>query len=581
MMVWPGESWINMRSPVQLLRAPSAADGASAHFQAQCRWCGALNKNAADGIRPNSRFYFFGSADFITAAGEWAVAGPDAAPELLFATDATPATATAPSALPGPAPSSAPPADVYVAALLSPLVTMHDGADNIVVSNVSITDADYSAIGNQANFNGDFKAHGAPADGAVLISNSSNVTVASTTFYALGGGGVLLANRSAGCLIATSRFVGIGQSGVMFVGNGTTQPFRCRVANNTMLRVGSILHSAAGIFVTTASEIEIHGNTVDTAPRWGIAVRSNQNAASANVHVEWNVVRNTMLATKDGGAISFVDHTATHAVGGGRIANNCVRGVLGVDTVGDGNPVPPRSHSAYNGRLRVGWCSYGIYLDDHTSHVEVRGNVLVQTGGPSLVVHGGTNNTVANNVFANASNPRGLDRVIAKVRRDQWGMVYIDASFGPTVIDANSTGNAVRQNIFLYAAAAGRSGGGGGVGLRGGTGSNVTIIGSAVPLAPHIVGKELSGGVRSNLYYNLANGNGLPLFSDSVPQFSNYTFAEWQQLGFDVDGSSYQGKDPLFVDARTGGAAAGDWRLRPGSPAATLIGFQPPGIYAC
>jgi hypothetical protein len=200
-----------------------------------------------------------------------------------------------------------------------------------------------------------------------------------------------------------------------------------------------------------------------------------------------------------------------------------------------------------------------------------------------LVIHGGSNNTIVNNVLANASNPPGLDRVVSKkVLREPWGMLYMDASFGGAGVDVSATDNLVRQNIFLYATAGGGDGGVGDGGEGEGGSNNTTIIGAAVPLSPAIAGKEFSGGVRSNLYYNLAHGDGKPLFSATNPQFFNYTFAEWQQLlGFDRSGSSYQGQDPMFVAARTGGAVPGDWRLLPGSPAASLIGFQPPGIYQC
>jgi hypothetical protein len=106
--------------------------------------------------------------------------------------------------------------------------------------------------------------------------------------------------------------------------------------------------------------------------------------------IELNTVRNSVLATKDAGAISFIDHTHEHNVSGNRIINNCVRSVLGVDTVGLHDPRPPRTHSGGpHSQLRFGWCSYGIYLDDHSSNFEVRGNALISTGGPALVVHGG------------------------------------------------------------------------------------------------------------------------------------------------------------------------------------------------
>eukprot|EP01079_Euglenida_sp_SAG-EU17-18_P003720 gene3720-4132_t len=134
-------------------------------------------------------------------------------------------------------------------------------------------------------------------------------------------------------------------------------------------------------------------------------------------------------------------------------------------------------------------------------------------------------------------------------------MIDVSASFGPGNFDPGCVNNTVTGNVFLYSASYQQN-------------PNTSIFGSAVPLPPAYAIKELSGGVASNLYYNEANPDGKPLFSQSGQQFLNYSWTQWRQLG--LDAQSLQGTDPLFVSPRMDGESAGDWRLLPNSPAAGI-----------
>ena len=119
MMVWPGSSWVNIRMSVVPLLIASAADAVDGHFQATCQHCGGENKSPSTALIANSRFYFFGVPEFVSVSGEWAIAGPAANPQLVFATGNG-----------GGNVSSTPvgPMDVWIAAFPGPLLKVEGGA---------------------------------------------------------------------------------------------------------------------------------------------------------------------------------------------------------------------------------------------------------------------------------------------------------------------------------------------------------------------------------------------------------------------------------------------------------------------
>lgn len=63
---------------------------------------------------------------------------------------------------------------------------------------------------------------------------------------------------------------------------------------------------------------------------------------------------------------------------------------MGTDTDDEGHLIRP-------------FFSWGVYLDNWSSGYTVTGNVIVQAWAATVFIHGGHNNTIVNNVFANAT----------------------------------------------------------------------------------------------------------------------------------------------------------------------------------
>ena len=284
------------------------------------------------------------------------------------------------------------PQDVWVP--MHPSIVSFAHKTNTEMVNITFADADFVASGVQTGFNAKDTDKGCPHDGAMLISNSSNITVRACRFTGLGGGGVIVGNGSTHISVLDSNFSELGQSGVMFVGDDTTQAHDALVSGNTMVGVGTILASAGGVMITSGSRITVQLNNISECSRWGIAVRSNGNAASSFNLIEANRVVRTGLLTADFGAISFIDHMGGLAQGN-VVRGNCVRGMR--DQMFHGNPAA----------LLGSFWGRALYLDDHSSNVEVSHNVFKDTSHSAIFFHSGSHNTVWNNVFVNPTLNHG------------------------------------------------------------------------------------------------------------------------------------------------------------------------------
>lgn len=79
---------------------------------------------------------------------------------------------------------------------------------------------------------------------------------------------------------------------------------------------------------------------------------------------------------------------------GNRVVGNCVRTTRGMrDQV---------FHGKF-GQLLTNFWGRSLYLDDYTSHVEVTGNVFVDSSAYHVFFHSGSKNVVRNNDFVNAT----------------------------------------------------------------------------------------------------------------------------------------------------------------------------------
>ena len=229
--VFPGDSWVGLRVAATPLPGPGG------RFALDC-------PDGTASLGRGNRIAFAGALEILTSnttrdserSGVWAVSGGDV--HVL---------------------SAAAPEEVFVP--MHPSAVSVDHKTGAVLVNITFMDADFVASGVQTGFNAHATDKGCPHDGAVLISNSSNITVRACSFVGLGGGGVVVGNNSAHVSVLDSAFADMGQSGVMFVGNDTTQPHDALVSGNTMVGVGTILASAGGVLISSGQWKSRHTHT--------------------------------------------------------------------------------------------------------------------------------------------------------------------------------------------------------------------------------------------------------------------------------------------------------------------------------
>ena len=187
------------------------------------------------------------------------------------------------------------------------------------------------------------------------IHGCSNVTLRWNTFLNCLGGCVDMANIQSS-LLDSNTFQ--GQS-----------PANSGHGNYYVIDIGG----------QSSSQNRITHNFIENAEGGGIAlfVTSQSPGAGSNNIFDRNIIKNVMKSAKDGAALYAWElyDVAT----GNQFTNNIVYGSGGADW------------SNANAR--------SVYLDDRVSNTLVEGNICNQCGGQAVMIHGGKNNTVKNNIF--------------------------------------------------------------------------------------------------------------------------------------------------------------------------------------
>lgn len=402
-------------------------------------------------------------------------------------------------------------------------VSHASGPHSVTIRGIRFADTDFSYNGYQEGFSLEPTDQGMPRDAAVEVSNVTNVTISACAFTELSGGGVHISNSSSYVTVDGCIFSNLGQTGVTLSGDALTQPTHCVIAQNNITRVGVILASAAGIVASTTSYTTIANNSIQWSSRWGIHVRSQGDAISIGNLVEGNTMSMLAMSTRDMGGLSFIGDGHTGTI----VRNNCVRDVIGMDTDWTGQFLRP----FYN---------WGIYLDNWSSNFTVTGNVVRSNVLGGVFVHGGSNNTITNNVLYNSSNAS-----MPLSGSTQWPQGSFGVVFGWMRDSSLVKNNVVTHNIVV--------------------GPPQTPLGPvAICLAIQPNFTLFSDGlvVDRNLYYQ----PGVRL--EATPHLTPLgTWASWTSRGYDAH--STLDTDPRFVDP-----THGDFRLQQESPALDL-GFVP------
>jgi hypothetical protein len=257
-----------------------------------------------------------------------------------------------------------------------------------------------------------------------------------------------------------------------------------------------------------------HGNVVShnlihDTPRQGISFNGMGNI------VEYNHVHHTNQEQSDTGAIGMGSRDIYER--GSIIRFNYVHDTGGYNMLKPGVWEYPH------------YC-WGIYLDDYTSGVHVYGNLVVRAQRGGVMVHGGQDNLIENNIIVDSSG-------------QQLEYMPVDSlTSGRTVGHPDTsmwlmTGTRALRNILYY----------------------------TDPKANYVRGSKWQQ-MLAESDYNLIWPAGQPVKMNLADVEDGNYWAAWQKLGFDQNSLI---ADPCFVDPK-----GDDYRLRPNSPALKL-GFKP------
>lgn len=330
--------------------------------------------------------------------------------------------------------------------------------------------------------------------------------------YKMGREGTIHLNAAADCRIEGNRFVNIGTYAVCVVGgkgnrvsgNRISQGAEGgvllldsagnRVVNNYVEHIGLVYKHIGGVVLQGAgcSDNLVAHNVVHDSTRYGITLK---NPGGHNT-IEFNRVYNLNTETYDTGGIEVTQGNQTFR-SGSVIRHNIVHDVGGYSSVG---PKPV-------------FMSWGIYLDSYAGGYEVSHNIVWGNSHGGLMIQGGKNNYVHNNIFA-----KGTKQQI------QFNNFR-----------ENSTGNRFLRNIVYYT-------------------EPEALLMAAYRNSRQVIECD------SNVYWHVGGG---PL---TFRLTGGNSWTDWRKLGQDAHSLV---ADPRFVDP-----AKNDYTLRPDSPALKL-GFQP------
>ncbi|AWK90226.1 carbohydrate-binding domain-containing protein [Azospirillum thermophilum] len=230
-------------------------------------------------------------------------------------------------------------------------------------------------------------------DGAALeLVGADGNGIAGNSFLNVGTA-IRLRQGADGNLLSGNYLDHLGINGILLESRSNAN----RVIGNRIQHVGEVRKGGAGIMGYGVNDSEIAYNDIDHAARYGISLKNwDASTVNLNTRILYNRVRHTGEETADSGAIELLGRSgiATNTL----IQGNWVEHAGGLAT-----------DSA--GRWLVGQKGFGVYLDDMASGVTVRDNFFRDTAWASVMIHGGHDNLVTNNLGILASNDEDFLRI--------------------------------------------------------------------------------------------------------------------------------------------------------------------------
>ena len=190
------------------------------------------------------------------------------------------------------------------------------------------------------------------------------------------------------CLVEGNIVLDVIDNGIYLDGGSTFN----RIAGNTLSGIGTAVtgrKNGTAIGGNGISDNEIVHNDIANCARYGISIKdwlaNNANCRNLIAH---NTVSNTLLEGADGAAIETLGRSENQI--DSVIRDNRIVEVYGIATWWDA--------ATQTGGWNTKHKSFGIYLDDKSGHITVRGNFIAGIGTASVYLHGGDWNRVENNI---------------------------------------------------------------------------------------------------------------------------------------------------------------------------------------
>ncbi len=286
------------------------------------------------------------------------------------------------------------------APLLAQLVRI-DGEDNQKIGDIRFDNIAFGESAAPMPFPAKTPPEKAPAGsgqaavdvgGAIEVSRAHNVAFANCEFSGLGWYGLQVSDGSDNISVDRCRFFDLGAGGLVASGYDANGPLNLRssalqIRDCTFQKGGRVWPSAVAVLLRHMSDCVVSHNSISDffytgiscGWSWGYGPSVSKNNLISNNHI-WNIGQGVL---SDMGGIYLLGLAP-----GTRVENNWIHDV----------------QSANYG----GW---GIYLDEGSSDVVVRNNVVARCTSNAFHQHYGQNNRIENNIFVGGGNS-----VIARTR---------------------------------------------------------------------------------------------------------------------------------------------------------------------
>jgi hypothetical protein len=430
-------------------------------------------------VNPGTRYFVSNIFEQLTDPGEWYL---DKNNRLIYYV-----------ASPGANPNSS---SAAISALRN-IVSISGNSPSVPVKNIILDGLTFSGTAAQMGTGNPYND-----DGALHISNASNITVRNCLFENLSGSAILADHDSSAVTASRNVFSALGSAGIISYGHPYygAPPSQIQVLENFVIRTGLVRNLPSILFFGASNSAALR-NQIDRVTGIAIGFYSMpaDGIASQNNIVSGNEITNAVLGTADLGAIYFAGNTVTNdevpmttSVTGNRILHT--RGAVGRS---DGILLAP--HGAN-----------GIFLDNFASQITISGNIVSDASHSILKISGGRHNQISQNVFGNYEG--AVDDASAIIAPFSFFLANSDAKV--------SSLNHFFQNTLAF------------------TGSDTSL--RFWNFTDFLSPTKAFTVINNNTYFRSANANfgaALSFFRYYAPSatFENHSYADWQStIGADA-----------------------------------------------